>query len=579
MLRNINGESLSSQAGRGVASPGLDAQESSWIGMLSRPAMAFLQRYLPGRPQTQTRAGAGAGWVIGGGLTNSFVDDGRELLRQLDDMMPLPPDGVAGLLEPRAGTLPWLTADSLLEMGIRSSEDLDMNLCQQTQIGYLSSVRTFFSHVSSVSVQDMKATVEPAGPPAKGPAGRSRTWWGSFWLGEDSPQKGLPSGVSWAQRGRLHPQRPAAGTKAAGTMDLLVQRWTLGENTGPTDLTEEPADSGGLKTVQNAEGSVTMDPRLGIGGHLSGSGAACSVAATPDQDHGYFSLEEEHVQGRRLGAEKPPSERRDEMDPAVETETEEGESTSGKEEEEEEEEGEREAAPRALTHPECQNKAIAFIMGCPCSDDSQSDGGSSDDDDDAGFDSESSSDRTDSTDDEEDGEEDSEAEPYDPRSFAARQHTSTPRAVPAAATPPSSARSTPASSPELAPPPLAASPPQSGSDFWDDSTSASEADEAESLRLLSSFSCSSDPYSPFNFQAPLRTREPAGPRTRTRAKKAPQTPSCLPPPKPASPPEYRKEEAEERLDSGFSEPCSTSSASSQRCTTKKVSWFSSTIMF
>lgn len=80
-------------------------------------------------------------------------------------------------------------------------------------------------------------------------------------------------------------------------------------------------------------------------------------------------------------------------------------------------------------------------------------------------------------------------------------------------------------------------------------------DEAESLRLWSSFS-SSDPYSPFNFQAPLRTQGPAeGPGgAQTWGKKASTTP------------EYRREEAEERLDSGFSEPSRT-----QRCSvTKKV---------
>ncbi|XP_068450631.1 protein phosphatase 1 regulatory subunit 15B isoform X2 [Clinocottus analis] len=584
MLTNMSGDGSSSAAGHGVASPGLAGQESSWIGLLSRPAMAFLQRYLPGRPQIPIRADAGAGWILGGGLKTSFVDEESDFLRQLDDMMPASHlthmrcqhEGAAGPLEPRggSGTLPWLTADSLLEMGIQTPEELDLNICQQTQIGYLSSVRTFFSHVllSSVSFQDIKPTEEPVGPPVK--SGRSRTC------------------------------------------------WTLGETAGPTDLKEDPSNNRGLQTVQNAEkGFATTDHRLAIGGYLSRSGAAaaCSEVAllTPDQDNGYSSLEEEHFQVCRLSAPTAPSEEREadaaEIGPADETmemEMEEEtsaevECTSGNIEEEEEEEDSVE--PATLADPQCQNKAIAFIMGCPCSDDessSQSDGESSDDDDDAGFDSEGVSDQSESTDDEEeedddeeddeasDSEVDSEAErlwnslcqsadPYNPRNFTARLHTSSPpRAIPAPAAPSSSsssAQSTPDSCPDVAPLPLAAvsSSPTSGSDFWDDSTSASEADEAESLRLLSSFSCSADPYSPFNFQATLRTVRPAveaaGPRARSKAKKTSQTASCLLGPNPAaSPPKYKKEEAEERLDSGFSELSTSTSAAQTGSATKKV---------
>ncbi|KAM6947093.1 protein phosphatase 1 regulatory subunit 15B [Lycodopsis pacificus] len=602
MLRNMSGEghlssgqSSSSTVGRGVTSPGLDRQESSWIGLLSRPAMAFLQRYLPGRPRTPNRSETGAGW-ISGGLKTSFVDGETEFLRQLDDMMPLTHhpaphltylrcqhEGATGRLEPRGGsTLTWLTADSLQEMGIQttSEEEIDLNLFQQTQIGYLSSsVRTFFSHVllSSVSSQEIK-------PPG---GGKSRTWWGSFWVGEESNK-----------------------TKTPETTTDPFGGWMLGENAGPTDLKEESCNNGGLQTVQNGERSTT-DHRLTISNHLSFSGAAaaCSEAAllTPDQDNGYSSLEEEHFQVCHVSVAKAPSEEQQqpeeeeadsaEISATVKTEME--EETS----EEEEEEESVEATP--LTNPDCQNKAIAFIMGCPCSDDdssSQSDGESSDDDDDAGFDSEGSSDESDSTDneeedddeeDDEDSEVDSEAErlwsalcqsvdPYNPSNFTAQQHTVTsspPRTIPTS-TPPSSAQSTPASSPPSLPPStLTSSSPPSGSDFWDDSTSASEVDEAESLRLLSSFSCSLDPYSPLNFQATLRTQRPvqeAGSRTRTRTTRAKKEASQSPPRflrhNPASPPEYRKEEAEERLDSGFAEPSTSSGCStSQSCsTTKKV---------
>lgn len=588
MFRSLSGDGQSSAAGRGGSSPGLHSQESSWIGLLSRPAVSFLQRYLPGRPRAPARADPGAGWIHGD-LKTSFVDEEREFLRQLDDMMPLTQhaaphltylrcqhDGAAGLLEPSGGsTLPWLTADSLREIGIQSAEDMDLNLCQQTQIGYLSSVRTFFSQVllSSVSSQEVRPST---GGADWEPGKTGRTWWGSLWGGEGGSQRGLLSDLSWAEdrtaTGTLCPQQ----LKVPETTAVFVRSGrdrSPGEHTGETHHKEQLDNNGGLHTVQNTEGS-TPD-QLSISDHLSRSGAAaCSEAAllTPDQDNGYSSLEEEHFQ---VNVVKDPGE--EDQEAADNTPM-------------EDQEEDQEAAPQIpdpQEAPQCQNKAIAFIMGCPCSDDdsSQSDGESTDDDDDDdGFDSEGSSesDSTDEDDEEEDEDSDSEADseadrlwsslcqsvdPYNPRNFTARLHTA-PRTVPGS-TPPSSTQSTPASSPDLTPAPLTSSSPPSGPDSWDDSTSASEVDEAESLRLLSSFSCSSDPYSPFNFQAPLRTRGPveAGPRTRTRTKKVSQTPTRSPRHTAASPPEYRREEAEERLDSGFSEP-STSSQSC--CSAKKV---------
>ncbi|XP_040015420.1 histone H3.v1 [Xiphias gladius] len=662
MLRNMSGEghlaggqSSSSPTGRGVTSAGLDSQESSWIGLLSvvsRPALSFLQKYLPGRPRNPATSANRTGW-ISGDLKSSFADEEREFLRQLDDMMPLTQhaaphmtylqcqhDGVAGLLEPGDGTtLPWLTADSLREIGIQNAEEMDLNVCQQTQIGYFSSARTFISHVllSAVSSQEIKPTrgkdyvTEAMSSTVKSSGGKSRTWWGSFWGGEESSQKGLLSDFSWAEEGtvtgQLCPHQLGSETKApaAKTTNVFVQSGgresTLGENTGPTDHKEELANNGGLHTVQNTEGSAP-DHRLSISNHLSSSGdaAACSEVAllTPDQDNGYSSLEEEHFQMCHLYMLTSPSEQRQETEPescatvATEMEeesSEEGEPTSGKVDEEEQQHSAPQEGPSekatVLSTPQCQNKAIAFIMGCPCSDDdsSQSDMESSDDDDD-GFDSEGSSDLSDSTDEDDedddeasgsDSEADSEAQrlwgsfcqsldPYNPQNFTAKQHTgSTPPRIIPTSTPPPSTQSTPASSPDLTPlalfsltasPPLPSFPPPSGQDVWDDSTSASEVDEAESLRLWSSFSCSSDPYSPFNFQAPLRTREPveAAPRARVRAKRASQTPPHSSHHKAASPPEYRKEEAEERLDSGFSEPSTSSGSSTTRScgTTKKV---------
>ncbi|XP_054881841.1 protein phosphatase 1 regulatory subunit 15B-like [Poeciliopsis prolifica] len=261
----------------------------------------------------------------------------------------------------------------------------------------------------------------------------------------------------------------------------------------------------------------------------------------PEQDQGYHSLEEELTQ---RATRSPPEEQQPQMEPVPE------EPEPGAEE--------------VLSTPQCGNKSIAFIMGLPCSDDDSSSLSESGSDDDDGFDSEGSSDLT-SDEDEDDEASDSDSEPdqdserlwssfsrsvdpYNPQSFTASLHTGRcPPADPGAALPD--------------PVPFhAASSPPSSQDTWDDSASASEADEAESLRLLRSFSSSLDPYSPLNFQAPLRTQGPAGPPSRTRSRSSPQTAHQ----NLAAPPEYRREEAEDRLDSGFAE-----AAASNR-STKKV---------
>ncbi|XP_035486486.2 protein phosphatase 1 regulatory subunit 15B-like [Scophthalmus maximus] len=637
MFRNTSHEgrlsdarSSSSPSPLGVTAAGLDSQESSWIGLLSvvsRPAFSFLQKYLPGGAPRPPGPSDGAARWIGVGLQRTFVDEDRDFLTQLDHVMSLTPhedphlsylqcqrDGSAGLLEPGDGsTLPWLSADSLREIGLASAEEVDLKLCRRSQVGYFSSARTFISHVllSATSSQAMKPQGDKDWRP-QAESSKGGTWWGSFWGGEHASQREPPSSVSWAEEGTeadlLRPQQPETKGLAAETTDVFVQSCgresaTLGENTGPGEHKEEPVNNGGLHTVQNTEG-FTPEPRIGLSS--SEAAAACSEVAllTPDQDNGYSSLEEEHFQMCRL-VRTPSDEQQQEAEPTEicvpviaemeEESSEERVSASVNVDEDEPRPSELQEGVSAeateLSTPQCQNKAIAFIMGCPCSDDdsSQSDGESSDDDDD-GFDSEGTSDMSDSTDEDDDEASDSDEEaiseadrlwnslcqnldPYNPQNFSAQLHTAStpPRTIPTA-TPPSSAQSTPASSPAASPPSSSSSPP-SGSDTWDDSTSASEVDEAESLHLLSSFSFSSDPYSPFNFQAQLRTRGPV--KAAARAKKTPQTPPHSPRHKEASPPVYRKEEAEERLDSGFSEPSSSSSSSSsssvQRCgSTKKV---------
>lgn len=569
MFRNVSseghlsgGHSPASSPGHGVSSPGLVSQESSWIGLLSRPALALLQRILPGpRVRSPALAEKGPGWLPAD-LNSSFVHEENEFLRQLHDMMPptqqLQPHlsymrcEHGGPLEPRpGGASTWMTADSLREMGLQSAAELDLNLCQQTQLGYFSSVRTFLNQVL-LSSQDLRPpsdwVLEAGGPPTKGGARQGR--WGSYWGAEEGSQRGLLSDLSWAEDGTAPGLLcPPAGTKAAPVF-VPSRGWTLGEASGPGLHKEQPANKGGPHKVQNTEGSGA-DLQLIIRTHPTREVAVL----TREQDHGYCSLEEEQLKARTPEEEAPAAQQ----------------GGSG--------------GPVDLSAPQCQNKAIAFIMGCPCSDDDSSQ--SDDDGDDDGFDSEGSSDMSESTgedddDSDSDSEVDSESErlwsslchshdPYNPQNFTARLQSGTrPQSIPGS-TPPSSPRTSPRSSPRSSPQTSPRSSPQtshqsspassisssppSGLDVWEDSASASEADEAESFRLWSSFS-SSDPYSPFNFQAPLRTQGPseAPGGAQTRGKKASPTP------------EYRREEAEERQDSGFSEPSRTQSCS----VTKKV---------
>ncbi|KAI4790627.1 hypothetical protein KUCAC02_034503 [Chaenocephalus aceratus] len=434
-----SGQSASSMAGRGAPPAGLHTQESSWLGLLSRPAK-YLQKYLPGR--NEARADTGAGFM-------------------LEHLIPVPPqltylrcDAATGRtlpwlpadshLEP-GKSLPWLSADSMRELGIQNTDEMNLNLVQQTQMGYLSSVRTFFSHVVLNSSQEGRATSGKDWDPAGNSARDSGPWWGSF-LGSEGGS-GLLSDPSWEEdegvlTAGLCPQQ--SPTKAPKTST------TLGEASGLRHK-EKPADKESREThdvVQNMEegGSTAISlPRS--------EAPSCSEEAplTPEQDHGYTSLEEEHVQVNMVNT--PIEEQQDAT----------------------------ESSPTKETSEEGVEKKKRVYQR-----------------------SEDSSDLSDSTD---DSDSDSErlwrylgrsADPYDPRNFTAPLHTAT-------------------SPPRNIPP-----------------SSTSEADEAESLRLWSSFSCS-DPYSPFNFQGPMRTQE--------------------------------REEAEERLDSGFSELSVSSSACS---VTKKV---------
>ncbi|KAM4625792.1 uncharacterized protein ppp1r15b [Polymixia lowei] len=670
MFKNISGEvqfsggtTSASSPGHGVASSGHDNQESPWISMfsvMSRPALSFLQRYLPGRSRTPVLSDNVTGWVSGG-LKHRFVDEERAILGQLNDLLPLTQhsapslaylrcqhDDVAGLQSGGDATLSWLTSDSLHEIGIQNAADMDIR--QQPNIGYFSTARNFLSHflLGSASAQEMKRDHVLGGKtcPVKSDSS-SKNWWGGFWGTEESSQSWL-SDLSLGKEGMVtseHCPQTASGTKAvvAKTTELFVQcssRESIpGESAGHPSDKEEPTNNGSLQpeSLPSSEVLTVQQSSISISSHVgAGAAPACNEAAilTPDQDNGYSSLEEEHIICRlymvkvpfeqesqgvaelkgdttAMETEGEISEDREEgaysapvaMEVEVSEEEMEESGISGPEDEGKEtstQEGSS-AAAMLLTTPQCQNKTIAYIMGSPCSDDdSQSDKEFSEDDD--GFDSEGSSELSDSSgedsdDSDSDNEADSEAErlwnslcqsqdPYNPQNFTARIHTSvaTPRTIPTTSTsaPSCSPHSSAASSPNQSP--LSSSPtslPSTSSprdcDTWDESTSASETEEAESLRLWNSFSSCSDPYSPLNFQASLRTRGSAKVESRTggHGRRGHQTPLCSPhhaAATAASPPQYRKEEAEDRLDSGFSEPLASTVASTATpgCMVKKV---------
>ncbi|KAK1901476.1 Protein TIC 214, partial [Dissostichus eleginoides] len=204
-----SGQSASSMAGRGGPPAGLHTQESSWLGLLSRPAMSFLQKYLPGER--------------GPGGHRSRVHAGR-------------PDP-----------------------GRESDFREGLGSCRELSEGQWAVVGQF--------------------------------------LGSEGGS-GLLSDPSWEEEegvltAVLCPQQ--SPTKAPETST------TLGEASGPRHK-EKPADKESREThdvVQNMEegGSTAISlPRS--------EAPSCSEEAplTPEQDHGYTSLEEEHVQVNMVNA-------------------------------------------------------------------------------------------------------------------------------------------------------------------------------------------------------------------------------------------------------------------------------------
>lgn len=530
------GKSLTSEAVQGPPSSGLRSKESPWIRVLSRPPLLFLYKYVRGRPRASSVCDD---WASS--IKTPFLSDDNAFLLQLDGMIPHTSSNLTHLQCLFNGAT---AANTSLFQG---TGELGPDVCQD-QRSKQSLSRTIFSRVWSPSQEMNLATMRPLFSETR--AGGAR-WWNHSWGGS-----GVLSDVSHIQDGNL--TAPHSKTKASAV--FLQSRWILGESAGSSNYKREKVNTGALQTVQNMQGDM-------LNHQQSRSGSV-----TLDQDNGYASLEEELFQVSCLHMLTEPLAAPAEAEIRTVKSMQEQEDTSedaaplmGEENKNRRLDKTAQGECDSLPLPKCQNKAIAFIMGCPCSDDeddgsSQSDGESSDDDDD-GFDSEGSSSLSESSEDDESS--DSEVEldtehlwrslchsmdPYNPLNFMAQLQT---RPLPETITIPSPPQSTPnslaclTSLPESQPP----------SDSWDDSASTSDADEAESLQLWTSFSTCLDPYSPLNFQATLRTREPgrAGTGSRTREASHAHT----------SPPQ--KDEPAERMDSGLKD------LRQSRRTIKKVS--------
>lgn len=566
---------------------GDERTDSSWISvfsLVSRPAWSLLQRYLPGRTQTSFEM-------------KSNLDIGNSLAPLRVEYLHCQHEDAAHASSRDRGTLVWFTHDSLSELGIQNTSQKDFNLQKQASIGYLGTARNLLSQVLMNTPEKRRAKPESGCDLCLDTASVRSTnswWWGGYGETDDKPQNLLlnvaqsrkETDTSWQHCGEHHSVGYCQSRSPAGvamTNDLCVC-----SNDGPSMHNESTGPLCSKELTHNASLHMPKPESLPNSYQLpldvKQQLLVCSRAynevavLTPDQDNGYSSLEEEHSNSKLhmklLSKEQEVSETAE--DNPSQSNTTESECHSEpviceeeiKESEKEDSEKTAKTVPAAengpfLATPQCQNKVIAYIMGSPCSGESESeDDGDWDSNDDDGFDSEGSShfsesedldDSDDESEEDSDGEEaDSETErlwnslcqngdPYNPRNFRAPIRTAS-KPNPAT-TDPSLSESPPARmSSQHSPPP--SSPSLSENESSEDTC---EMDEEENQRLWNSFSCSADPYSLFNFQASMQTQKTLKGCCK---EKAPGTPR------------YKREEAEERLDSGFSEisplPCSSS---------------------
>lgn len=544
-----------------------ECADGSWISafsLVSRPAWSLLQRYFPGRTQTAFEM-------------KSSLDMGNSLAPLKVAYFQCQHENAPGASSGDPGTLSWFTHESLSELGIQNTSQKDINLQKQASVGYLRTARNLITQVLQNTQEKRRAKPENGCDlsPDTLSLRTPNSWrWGGFLEADDRPPNWLlnvaqsrkETDTSWQHCGEHH---------SVGYCQSDGGRSMHNESAGPL-CSKEVTHNTILPKAESLPNSYQLP--LDVEQQLLVCSRAYNEVAilTPDQDNGYASLEEEHSNSklhmRLLSQEQEVSETVSPVaseDGLSQTNTTGSEFnskpvTSGVEiKESEEEDSEKKAETVA---PQCQNKVIAYIMGSPCSGESESeDDDDWDSNDDDGFDSEGSShfsDSEDLDDSDDESEEDSDGEeaeterlwnslcqngdPYNLRNFTAPIRTAS---KPSPATTDSSVSESPPvhMSSRLSPPP--SSPSLSENESSED---ACEMDEEENQRLWNSFSCSADPYSLLNFQAPVKTRKTT---KGCRMEKVPGTPR------------YKREEAEERLDSGFSEispvPCSSSATAVQ----------------
>ncbi|XP_056323976.1 protein phosphatase 1 regulatory subunit 15B [Danio aesculapii] len=560
------------------ARDGDERTDSSWISvfsLVSRPAWSLLQRYFPGKTQTAFEM-------------KSHLDIGNSLTPLNVAYLHCQHENAASVAPGDPGTLTWFTQESLTELGIQNTSQKDFSLQKQASVGYLGTARNLLSQVLLNTQEKKRAKPESACDlcPDMVSVRSTNSWWqGGFLEANDRPpnvllnvaQSRKETDTSWQHCGEHH----SVGYCQSNDGPSM-------HNESARPLCSKELTHNALLHMSKTESlSNSYQLPLDVEQQLLVCGRAYSEVAvlTPDQDNGYSSLEEEHSNSKLhmklLSKEQEVSET---TNPVASEDDSSQSNTTGSElqslpisieegiKEGEEKESEKTVEAAAdnvplLATPQCENKVIAYIMGSPCSGESESEDDDDDDDwdsnDDDGFDSEGSSHYSDSEDladsddeseEDSDGEEgNSEAErlwnslcqngdPYNPRNFTAPIRTATKPSPattgsPVSESPPAHMSSQPSS-------PSSSSPSLSENESSED---VCEMDEEENWRLWNSFSCSADPYSLLNFQAPVQTKKPP---KGCRKEKAPGTPR------------YKREEAEERLDSGFSEispvPCSSS---------------------